>query len=67
MSALEEFVVKIGVHVPDFTYPGGAATLGADLARIAEGADAAGVDRVSVMDHVSRVPRIVVILEDALA
>jgi F420-dependent oxidoreductase-like protein len=44
--------VKIGVHLPDLTYPGGAATLGADLARIAEGADAAGVDRLSVMDHV---------------
>jgi len=43
--------VKIGVHVPDFTYPGGAATLGADLARIAETADAAGLDRLSVMDH----------------
>jgi F420-dependent oxidoreductase-like protein len=43
--------VKIGVHVPDFTYPGGAATLGVDLARIAEAADAAGIDRLSVMDH----------------
>jgi F420-dependent oxidoreductase-like protein len=43
--------VKIGVHLPDLTYPGGAATLGADLARIAETADAAGVDRLSVMDH----------------
>jgi len=43
--------VKIGVHLPDLTYPGGSGTLGADLARIAEGADAAGVDRLSVMDH----------------
>ena len=43
--------MRIGVHVPDFTYPGGAATLGADLARIAETADAAGIDRLSVMDH----------------
>jgi F420-dependent oxidoreductase-like protein len=44
--------VKIGVHVPDLTYPGGPTALGSDLARIAEGADAAGVDRLSVMDHV---------------
>jgi F420-dependent oxidoreductase-like protein len=44
--------VKIGVHLPDLTYPGGSGTLGPDLARIAEGADAAGVDRLSVMDHV---------------
>jgi F420-dependent oxidoreductase-like protein len=43
--------VKIGVHLPDLTYPGGSGALGADLARIAEGADAAGVDRLSVMDH----------------
>ena len=43
--------MKIGIHLPDLTYPGGAATLGRDLARIAEGADAAGVDRLSVMDH----------------
>ena len=43
--------MKIGVHLPDLTYPGGAPSLGADLARIAEGADAAGVDRLSVMDH----------------
>ena len=44
--------MKIGVHVPDLTYPGGSRALGADLARIAEGAEAAGVDRLSVMDHV---------------
>jgi F420-dependent oxidoreductase-like protein len=50
--------VKIGVHVPDLTYPGGAPALGADLARIAEGVDAAGVDRLSVMDHVWQIPNV---------
>jgi F420-dependent oxidoreductase-like protein len=44
--------MKIGLHLPRFTYPGGPATLGADLARIARAADDAGVDRISVMDHV---------------
>ena len=44
--------MKIGVHVPDLTYPGGPTVIGADLARIAEGADAAGIERLSVMDHV---------------
>jgi len=44
--------VKRGVHRPRFTYPGGPATLGSDLARIAVAAEDAGVDRVSVMDHV---------------
>src|SRR5689334_10200404 len=51
-SRSEENPVKIGVHVPDLTYPAGPTALGADLARIAEGADAAGIDRLSVMDHV---------------
>src|SRR4051794_41126665 len=54
----KESVVKIGVHVPDFTYPGGAATLGSDLARIADGADAAGIDRLSVMDHLWQIPNV---------
>lgn len=44
--------MKIGVHVPRFTYVGGPPSLGRDLARIAAAAEAAGVDRVSVMDHV---------------
>ena len=44
--------MRIGIHLPRFTYAGGPATLGADLARIARAADAAGVDRLSVMDHV---------------
>jgi F420-dependent oxidoreductase-like protein len=44
--------VRIGVHVPDFTWPGGASSLGSDLARVGAAADAAGIDRLSVMDHV---------------
>ncbi|HYA01230.1 MAG TPA: LLM class F420-dependent oxidoreductase [Candidatus Binatia bacterium] len=43
--------MKLGLHLPDFTWPGGPPTLGADLARIAQVADAAGFDRLSVMDH----------------
>jgi F420-dependent oxidoreductase-like protein len=44
--------VKLGIHLPRLTYPGGPATLGSDLARIVTTAEAAGVDRISVMDHV---------------
>jgi F420-dependent oxidoreductase-like protein len=44
--------VKLGIHLPRLTYPGGPATLGSDLARIVATAEAAGVDRISVMDHV---------------
>jgi F420-dependent oxidoreductase-like protein len=43
--------MKLGLHIPDFTWPGGPATLGRDLARVGEAADEAGFDRVSVMDH----------------
>ncbi|WP_344085487.1 LLM class F420-dependent oxidoreductase [Luedemannella helvata] len=43
--------MKIGVQIPDFTYPGGPATLGVDLARIARTADEAGFDTIAVMDH----------------
>jgi F420-dependent oxidoreductase-like protein len=44
--------VKIGIHLPRLTYPGGPQTLGRDLATIARAADEAGVDRLSLMDHV---------------
>jgi F420-dependent oxidoreductase-like protein len=44
--------MKLGLHVSDFTWPGGPATLGPDLAAVARRAEAAGFDRLSVMDHV---------------
>ena len=43
--------MKLGLHVSDFTWPGGPASLGADLATIAQTAEAAGFDRISVMDR----------------
>jgi len=43
--------MKLGLQIPDFTFPGGPGRLGADLAAIAEAADAAGFDRIGVMDH----------------
>jgi F420-dependent oxidoreductase-like protein len=47
--------VRIGLQVPYFSWPGGPATLGADLARIATTADAAGFDSLSVMDHLFQI------------
>jgi len=44
--------MKLGIHVYDFTWPGGAAKLRPTLQRIAQTAEAAGFDRLSVMDHV---------------
>ncbi|WP_007517039.1 LLM class F420-dependent oxidoreductase [Pseudofrankia saprophytica] len=43
--------MRIGLQIPDFTWPGGPARLGADLAEIARTADAAGFDKLAVMDH----------------
>src|ERR1700685_147939 len=43
--------VQIGLQIPDFTWPGGPARLGADLATVAAAADDAGFDFISVMDH----------------
>src|SRR6478672_3822817 len=43
---------KIGLHIADFTWPGGPANLAQDLRRVAVAAEDAGFTRVSVMDHV---------------
>ncbi|NIH82789.1 LLM class F420-dependent oxidoreductase [Amycolatopsis viridis] len=43
--------MKLGLQIPDFTWPGGPATLGRDLADIARAADDAGFDYLAVMDH----------------
>jgi F420-dependent oxidoreductase-like protein len=44
--------MKVGLHIPDFTWEGGPAELRFRLAEIAARAEQAGVDRISVMDHV---------------
>ncbi|HUJ07075.1 MAG TPA: LLM class F420-dependent oxidoreductase [Streptosporangiaceae bacterium] len=44
--------MKLGLHIPDFTWPGGPQTLGRDLASIAATAEQAGFAMLSVMDHV---------------
>jgi F420-dependent oxidoreductase-like protein len=43
--------VKIGLQIPDFSWPGGPARLGADLATVGRAADDAGFDFIAVMDH----------------
>ena len=47
--------MKLGLHVPNYTFPGGPSRLGRDLARIAQIADEGGIDRLSVMDHVFQI------------
>ena len=43
--------MKIGLQIPDFTWPGGPPRLGADLATVARTADDAGFEFLAVMDH----------------
>ena len=44
--------MKVGSHIADFTWEGGPPALRSRLGEVARGADNAGVDRLSVMDHV---------------
>ncbi|HVB44192.1 MAG TPA: LLM class F420-dependent oxidoreductase [Streptosporangiaceae bacterium] len=44
--------MKLGLHLADFTWPGGPSSLGPDLARVAAAAEEAGFAKLSVMDHV---------------
>jgi F420-dependent oxidoreductase-like protein len=48
--------MRIGLHVSDFTRPGGAPTLAADLRRVAIAAEDAGFARLSVADHLWQIP-----------
>ncbi|HEY7143041.1 MAG TPA: LLM class F420-dependent oxidoreductase [Streptosporangiaceae bacterium] len=43
--------MRIGLQIPDFTWPGGPARLGPELATVARAADDAGFDFIAVMDH----------------
>jgi len=43
--------MKIGLQVPNFTWPGGAAAIGSTLATIARSADEQGFHSLWVMDH----------------
>jgi F420-dependent oxidoreductase-like protein len=43
--------MRLGLQIPDFTWPGGAEKIGPTLATIAKTADDAGFDSIGVMDH----------------
>ena len=44
--------MKVGLHIADFTWDGGPPALAPRLGEIARRGEEAGVDRISVMDHV---------------
>ncbi|MDJ0394799.1 LLM class F420-dependent oxidoreductase [Rhodococcus sp. G-MC3] len=43
--------MELGLHIADFTFPGGPPALAGDLSRIAAAAEDAGFAKLSVMDH----------------
>ncbi len=43
--------MQLGLHIADFTWEGGPANLRRDLADHVRNAEAAGIDRITVMDH----------------
>ena len=43
--------MKVGVHVLNYTWPGGPHRLAQDLTRVAQAAEDNGFDKLSVMDH----------------
>jgi F420-dependent oxidoreductase-like protein len=47
--------MKIGLQIPDFTWPGGPSRLGTELAEVVRTADSAGFNRIAVMDHVFQI------------
>jgi F420-dependent oxidoreductase-like protein len=50
--------MKLGLQIPDFTWPGGAEKLGPTLATITKTADEAGFDSIGVMDNFFQIPAI---------
>ena len=43
--------MKLGLHVPVFAWEGGSDALADHLSNVAEAAEAAGFDQITVMDH----------------
>jgi F420-dependent oxidoreductase-like protein len=43
--------MRVGLQIPDYTWEGGSARLGADLGTIVQTADEVGFDSIGVMDH----------------
>ena len=50
--------MEFGLHIADFTWRTGSARLGPALADVVKGAEAAGIQRITVMDHFWQLPGI---------
>jgi F420-dependent oxidoreductase-like protein len=58
--------MKIGLQIPNYTWPNGAPALGAELAEVASTADRAGFSSIAVMDHFFQIPGVGPIESDML-
>ncbi|HVW44185.1 MAG TPA: LLM class F420-dependent oxidoreductase [Amycolatopsis sp.] len=58
--------MKLGLSVPDFTWPGGPARLGPDLADAVRAGDEAGFEYLSIMDHFFQIPYVGPVENDML-
>lgn len=58
--------MRIGLQIPDFTWPNGPAALGAELAAVARTADDTGFEMLAVMDHFFQIPVLGPIEQDML-
>ncbi|HET6500192.1 MAG TPA: LLM class F420-dependent oxidoreductase [Amycolatopsis sp.] len=58
--------MKLGLQIPDFTWPGGPARLGSELAAAARAADDAGFEYLAVMDHFFQIPSVGPVENDML-
>jgi F420-dependent oxidoreductase-like protein len=54
----QEGQMKIGLQIPNFTWPGGPDKIGPRLATIAQTADGVGFDSIWVMDHFFQIPNV---------
>lgn len=50
--------MELGLHIADFTWSGGAAALAGNLVATAKDAEAAGVRRITVMDHLWQIAHV---------
>jgi len=58
--------MKLGLQIPNFTWPGGAPEMGARLAEIGQAAEEAGFGSIWVMDHYFQIPMVGPVENDML-
>jgi F420-dependent oxidoreductase-like protein len=58
--------MRLGIQIPNFTFPGGPGALREDLGRIAGDADQAGFEYLAVMDHFFQIPQVGPVENDML-